>query len=119
MIRLQKGIPFRLPRVGSDTFSKLMRAKLKYDKKSGMFEVTESTDISDVISILTKALNDEVVLELECIICSKSANCAECEYGDICDRSKVSSLCICCDCLNKEDVYERYIDTILKRLKSD
>ncbi len=117
MIRLQRNIPFKLPRLGSDTFSKLMRAKLKYDKKNSTFEITDDTEITSIISILSNVLNKEVVLELECIICSKSTNCAECEYADVCDRSKVSSYCICRECIDNGDAYENYKKSIFKRLK--
>jgi hypothetical protein len=119
MIKLSKGIPFKLPRVGSDVFAKLMRAKLKYDRKKGMFEITDNTNLQLVLSILNAALNDEVILELQCILCSKSAGCSECEYADICDRSNVSSLCICKECLNKPDAYEQYKEVLLQRLKFD
>lgn len=118
MIILKRGVPFKLPRVGTSTFARLMRAKLKYDKKKGMFEITDATDLSSVIAILNYALKDEVVLELQCILCSKSAECSNCEYADICVREEVSSMCICKECLSKPDAYEQYKELLLQRLKS-
>lgn len=119
MIKISKGVPFKLPRVGSDIFAKLMRAKLKYDRKKGTFEITDNTNLPLVLSILNTVLKDEVVLELECILCSKSAGCSECEYADICDRSDVSSLCICKECLSKPNAYDQYRERLLQRLKFD
>ncbi len=119
MIKLQKGIPFKLPRLGRDTFARLMRAKLKYDKKRGMFEVADTTNLSSVIAILNDALGDEIVLELQCILCLKSAECSSCEYADICYREEVSNLCICKECLSKQDAYEQYKELLLQRLKFD
>lgn len=117
MLRLQKGKAFRLPRLGSDIFARLMKAKLKYDRKRGMFEITDNTDISSVINILKQALKDEVIFELNCIICSKSADCYECEYADVCDRSDVSSLCICKECMNRQDAYEHYKQAFIDMAK--
>lgn len=119
MIKLQKGIPFKLPRLGRDTFAKLMRSKLNYDKKKGVFEITDTTKLSSVIAILNDALKDEIVLELQCILCSKSAECSNCEYADICVREEVSSLCMCKECLSKPDAYEQYKELLLQRLKFD
>ena len=71
------------------------------------------------MAILNDAIKDEVVLELQCILCSKSAECNNCEYADICDRENVSSLCICKECLNKPEAYKHYKDLLLQRLKFD
>ncbi len=118
MIILQRNKPFKLPRVGSDTFGKLMRAKLKYDKSKGMFEITSNSDVNTILHILKESLkNEEIILELECAICKKSANCYECEYSDICNRVDVSSLCICKSCLEKEEAYEVYKAIFRQRLK--
>jgi hypothetical protein len=119
MIKLQKGMPFKLPRLGRDVFTKLMRAKLKYDKTRGMFEISDTTILPSVIAILNDALRDEIVLELQCILCLKSAGCGNCEYADICYREEVSSLCICKECLSKSDAYEQYKELLLERLKFD
>ncbi len=115
MIVLSRGKKFRLPRLGKDVFAKLMRAKLKYDKNDGSFEITEETDLTTVSSILKAALNEQIILELQCIICSKGAGCAECEYASMCSRA--SDLCICNECLSRSDAYENYKEFVLQRLK--
>lgn len=117
MIRILLGDWFRLPRVGPDVFSRLMRqARLKYDKKKGMFMVEPETNIGILTSILKEALNDEVVIELPCFVCGKSAGCGDCEYLDICDRTIVSSKCICKECFKQTDAYERYCNAFSEKL---
>jgi len=118
MIILRRNKPFKLPRLGSNTFARLMKAKLKYDKTKGMFEITDNSELNAIISILRESLNNEdIILELECAICHESANCHECEYADICNRINVSNLCICKSCLEKSDAYALYKDTFKQRLK--
>lgn len=117
MIKILLGNWFSLPRVGSDIFSRLMRqARLKYDRQKGMFMVQPETEISVLTSILKEALKDEVVVELPCFVCGKSAGCSECEFLDVCDRTNVSNQCICKGCQEHEDTYGNYCDTFSRRL---
>jgi len=107
---------FGLPRVGPDVFSKLMRqARLKYDRQKRMFMVETETNVTSLITILKEALNDDVVIELPCFVCGKSAGCSECEFVDVCDRTNVSNQCICKGC-SEEDAYKHYCDTFMERL---
>lgn len=117
MIRILLGNWFTLPRVGSDVFSKLMRqARLKYDREKRMFLVEPETNVAILTSILKDALKDEVVIELPCFVCGKSAGCGGCEYLDICDRTNVSNKCICKECFGQKDAYERYCELFSKKL---
>lgn len=59
---------FSLPRMGKDTFSDIMRAKVKYDIKFG-FMFTSSTNIERALGILSSALNEQVVMTAACFIC--------------------------------------------------
>ncbi len=117
MIKILLGNWFNLPRVGPDVFSKLMRqARLKYDRERRMFMVQPETNISILTSILKEALKDEVIIELPCFVCSKSAGCSNCEFLDVCDRTTVSSQCICKSCHEEGDVYKQYCDRFMERL---
>ena len=117
MIRILLGNWFNLPRVGSEVFSKLMRqARLRYDREKGMFLVEPETNISILTAILKDALKDDVVIELPCFVCEKSAGCGDCEYLDICDRTIVSNQCMCKECFEKKEAYERYCDTLSQKL---
>ena len=117
MIKILLGDWFTLPRVGSDVFSKLMRqARLKYDREKRMFKVEPETNVTALTAILREALKDDVVIELPCFVCGKSAGCAECEFVDFCDRTSVSNQCICKVCSDESDAYERYCDTFMEKL---
>lgn len=84
---------FTLPRLGKETFSELMRAKVKYDSKFG-FQLTSSTDLPRVISILSDALGEDVALASACFICEK--------------EMEEDSSSICDDCAEKESAYDLY-----------
>jgi len=116
MIRIMLGNWFSLPRVGPDVFSKLMRqARLKYDREKRLFMVQPETNVTILTSILKEALKDDIIIELPCFVCGKSAGCAECEFVDICDRTSVSDQCICKKC-SEEDAYRHYCDNFMERL---
>ncbi|MFQ5920749.1 MAG: hypothetical protein ACE5JV_01880 [Nitrososphaerales archaeon] len=117
MIKIQLGNWFGLPRVGPDVFSRLMRqARLNYDRQKRMFMVTPETDVSALISILKEALKQDVVVELPCFVCGKSAGCSECEFCDVCDRTSVSNRCICKECSGQKEAYAKYCDVFLRGL---
>lgn len=117
MIRILLGNWFSLPRVGPDVFSRLMRqARLKYDRQKRMFIVMPETDISVLTSILKEALKQDVVVELPCFVCGKSAGCSECEFVDVCDRTSVSNQCICKGCHEQKEAYGNYCDKFLQSL---
>jgi hypothetical protein len=89
-LRIASNKWFSLPRLGKDTFSDLMKARVKYDTKFG-FKITPETDIPRALSILSKALDQTVELESFCFICdkplregdeSRSAVCGECKCRD-------------------------------------
>jgi len=116
MIKILLGNWFNLPRVGPDVFSKLMRqARLKYDREKRMFLVESATNVTVLTAILKEALKDDVIIELPCFVCGKSAGCSECEFVDVCDRTSVSDQCICKSC-SEEDAYKHYCDTFVEKL---
>ncbi len=117
MIKIVLGSWFTLPRVGPDVFSKLMRqARLKYDRQKRMFMVEPETNVATLMVILKEALNDDVVIELPCFVCGKSAGCGECEFVDVCDRTGVSNQCVCKGCHEGADAYRQYCNTFMERL---
>lgn len=118
MIKIMLGAWFGLPRVGSDVFSKLMRqARLRYDREKRMFMVEPQTNVALLITILREALKDDIVIELPCAVCGKSAGCSECEFLEVCDRTVVSNQCICSACL-QEHSYKGYCDSLLSKLRA-
>ena len=90
---------FSLPRLGKDTFSDLMKARVKYDTKFG-FMLTSSTDTTRALSILSSALDEEVALASACFICDKPFEGNETSEG--------KELTLCQDCLRNEDAFSLY-----------
>lgn len=98
---------FRLPFMGKDVFIRLRAADLKYDSKKG-FMVTSATKMDAMSSILRDALSEDVEFSLKCFVCGTSAPCNTCIYNHVCDRSIVSSACICDNCKDTDDAYALY-----------
>ena len=87
------GAWFTLPRLGTASFSALMKQGVNYDKALG-FRMDSATDVGGAVKTLSSALGEEVELSLRCLVCGREA-CPGCPYILSCDRSKVSSLCLC------------------------
>lgn len=96
MKRIAENTWFSLPRLGRDVFAELMRARVKYDTKLG-FKFTSETDIPRALSILRRALDQQVELEARCFICDNPLGEAE-EPGAV----------ICAECERKENAYALY-----------
>jgi len=92
----------------------MRQARLKYDRQKRMFMVEPSTNVTALTAILKEALKDDVIIELPCFVCGKSAGCSECEFVDVCDRTIVSNQCLCKGCLDY--AYKHYCDTFMERL---
>lgn len=100
---------FTLPRVGRDVFSALMKNGVVYDKTMG-FKIDSATDLESVVRIIGSATGEEVDLSVRCFICGAEA-CPGCPYNDVCDRRRVSSLCLCERHAPGKGVYELYQKT--------
>jgi hypothetical protein len=84
---------FTLPRLGTDAFSAMMKQGVVYDKKLG-FKLDSATDMELAVRTISSALGEEVELTVRCFICGDEA-CPGCPYIEVCDRRKVSPLCLC------------------------
>ena len=105
---------FTLPRLGGSSFSSLMKAGVKYDKSLG-FKIDAGTDIAGTLSTLKAALGEDVELDLRCFICGKEA-CPGCAYAEVCDRSRVSPVCLCAEHFSGVDAFEVYQKTMKENL---
>ena len=83
---------FRLPQLGKDVFSDLMKAKVKYDTKFG-FQFTSSTNIPRALSIITQAIGEEAEVARSCFIC---------------DNPIEEEATICRTCIANEDAFDLY-----------
>ena len=107
---------FDLPRLGADVWSTLVRRNgVSYDKSMG-FRLDAGTDIPSAVRTLRSA-GIEVELSLRCFICGKSS-CAGCPYVGACDRTAVSTLCLCADHAPEKGVFPLYSKTFEDNLKS-
>ncbi|HVB12925.1 MAG TPA: hypothetical protein VNE86_07310 [Nitrososphaerales archaeon] len=87
---------FRLPQLGRDVFSDLMKAKVKYDTKFG-FQFTSATNIPRAIAVLSNALGVEVDLSRSCFICDNAL-----------DEDSSPDATICQSCLENKDAFDLY-----------
>lgn len=105
-MRILLGGWFTLPRLGTTAFSALMKQHVKYDKSLG-FKLDIDTDVVGAIRTLESALGEEVELTLRCAVCGKEA-CPGCRYLSFCDRTKVSSLCLCLEHSSGYETFQAY-----------
>ena len=95
---------FRLPQLGREAFSDLMKAKVKYDSKFG-FQFTSATNVQRALSVISSALHDDVEIATSCFICD-----------DQLDESAEST--ICSSCLGNEDALDLYMMKFAKLMET-
>jgi hypothetical protein len=100
---------FNLPRLGTDVFSALMKAGVKYEKGMG-FMLAAETDIGAASRTIEKATGESVELSVRCFVCAREA-CPSCSLRAICDRRTVSPACLCEEHFLADDAYEVYVKT--------
>ena len=106
---------FDLPRLGTDVFGALVRkAGVAYDKSTG-FKFDSGTDIQAAVGTLRSA-GVEVELVLRCYVCGKES-CPGCPYLSSCDRTRVSTFCLCGDHAPEKSVFGTYTKTFDLNLK--
>ena len=105
---------FKLPRMGTAVFSALMKEGVKYDRESG-FMLSSDTDIESAVRTIGSALSEPIELSVRCFICLNPA-CEGCPYFEVCDRRRVSSMCLCREHSGRGDIYESYQKTFLSTL---
>lgn len=101
MIRLSLRRDFTLPMLGKDTFARLMRAGVEYDRASRRFRIRDGADLAPILAILREVTREDISIELPCVVCGNDAGCSECEFSSNCDRTSVSGRCICKQCLER------------------
>ncbi|HUI00153.1 MAG TPA: hypothetical protein VLX56_00820 [Nitrososphaerales archaeon] len=114
--RILVGSWFDLPRLGTETFAALVRREgVVYDKSMG-FKFDAATDLPAAVRTLRSA-GVEVEVTLRCWICGKEA-CEGCPYLAGCDRTRVSTYCLCGDHAPDKEVYDQYAETFGKNLEA-
>ncbi len=95
--------------MGRDVFSVLMKQGVIYDKSMG-FKLDSGTDLQAAARTLSIATGEEVELALRCFVCGREA-CPGCPYLSSCDRTSVSTLCLCSDHAPEKSVFVVYAKT--------
>lgn len=100
------GTWFKLPRLGIDAFSALMKVGVKYEKGMG-FMLTPETNMSAATRTIERAIDERVELSVRCFICNVDA-CPNCTFQATCDRGVVSPMCLCDEHSSSGDAFEVY-----------
>lgn len=95
--------------MGRDVFSMLMKQGVVYDKAMG-FKLDSATDLRGAVRTISSATGQDVELVLRCFICGRKA-CPGCPYLSSCDRTSVSTLCLCSEHTPEGSVFEAYAKT--------
>jgi hypothetical protein len=115
-MKILLGSWFTLPRLGTAAFSALMKQGVKYDRALG-FKLDVETDLGGALTTLRSALGEEVELNLRCIVDGKEA-CPGCRYSNMCDRTRVSPLCLCAEHASGTDAFDTYSKAYAQTLVS-
>src|SRR5487761_1810153 len=96
MRRLEINKWFSLPRVGTECFAELRRARVTYDPKFG-FKFTAETDVQRALSSLSAALPDEFEIQSSCFIC-----------GAPLGENEMQGAILGTDCVGSDEAYALY-----------
>jgi hypothetical protein len=105
---------FRLPRLGTDGFKRVLSAGVEYDSKSG-FKVKENADLVALKSVLASELGEDINFFFRCFSCGIKMSCSDCPYNMLCSIEYCRK-CICSRCMNLG--YDNYIKAWRKYLSS-
>ncbi|MDG6928508.1 MAG: hypothetical protein JRN39_04110 [Nitrososphaerota archaeon] len=96
MIDVPLGEWFRLPRLGTEGFRRLMGAGLEYETATG-FRVKEGADLVLLKGALESEVRDKVEFSFGCQCCGARTSCADCRYHGSCSIER-SGRCVCGSC---------------------
>ncbi|MDA4130595.1 MAG: hypothetical protein OK457_07470 [Thaumarchaeota archaeon] len=100
---------FQLPYVGKETYSDLMKARVKRDSKFG-FKFSSETNVTRALSVLSTALDEKFELARSCFVCDNPIEDQEESQG------QESSLCSACT--KNEDAYDLYMMKFAKLMEN-
>ena len=100
---------FQLPWIGKETYSDLMKAKVKRDAKFG-FKFASDTNTARALSILSAALDEPVELARTCFLCDNAIE----------DESELLGYesSMCSNCVKNEDAYDLYVMKFAKLMET-
>ncbi|MEM3736609.1 MAG: hypothetical protein QXJ75_00740 [Candidatus Bathyarchaeia archaeon] len=109
---------FKLPFVGKEKFIELMRIGVGYDRQARTFFISDLDRIEHVKAALAEIIGEEVTFAQSCFICGRSFPCSECRFYGECKTQDIPLNCICDTCLDKPDLYRRYVEKGIKLFKT-
>jgi len=115
-LRILIGGWFALPRLGREDFSLLMRQGVRYDKALG-FKMDAETDLESAVRTIRSAVGEDIELTVRCFVCGRES-CEGCAYAKVCDRKKVSSMCLCAEHGPETGVYDLYVKALTETIVS-
>ncbi len=104
--------------MGKEKFIELMRIGIAYDKQTRAFFISDMNRIEQVKAALTQIIGEEVTFAQSCLLCGRSFPCIECRFYGECRTQDIPLYCICGACLDKPDLYRRYVERGSRLLKS-
>ena len=113
VLKVEFGKRFKLPFLGKESFSMLMRYGLNYDRKSRMFYVDSNTDLISINELL-KSRGIRIEIVKKCAICGVPIDCDKCDFSETCRKEQ--AYCICDKCLKKNDIFNAYVEAQKKFL---
>jgi hypothetical protein len=90
---------FKLPRLGSESFKKLMSAGLEYESGSG-FRVKRNADLVSLKAAISSEIGQDVQFTFRCFVCGDRTSCVDCAYRSTCSI-EYCGRCICQSCMKK------------------
>ena len=86
-----------------------MKQGVVYDKSMG-FKLDSATDLQGAVRTVSAVTGEGVELVLRCFVCGREA-CPGCPYLHSCDRTSVSTLCLCSEHSPEKSVFGVYAKT--------
>jgi len=94
----------------------LMKQGVTYDRALG-FKMDAATDLESAVRTIRSAVGEDVELTVRCFIRGKES-CEGCFYAKVCDRRKVSSMCLCAEHGPEKGVFDLYAKTLSETVVS-
>jgi hypothetical protein len=88
---------------------------VKYEKGMG-FMFTQQTDLDFGARALEMSTGEKVELSVRCFLCQQEA-CVGCAYQTVCDRRRISPMCLCEEHSSADDAYEAYVKAFEENAK--
>ena len=101
---------FELPFMGKDKFVRLTRIGLGYTGRS--FYIKNYNNVEKIVDTLSDILDEKISFLQSCLLCEKEFLCSDCKNYNLCTTKDLPLQCICRDCIQSENSYDRYVKKV-------